>query len=122
MPIDQEVFDSQIKMDAFPFPHKGDITLGARNTNYTLGPVMLKLEMKPGAFIPAQVHKNVAEVLLKAISPTTASPTKPGTTLHVKAGGLHGPHTTEKGCRVLVLWTERTSHEAADLSDFTVVT
>ena len=61
--IDQEVLDSQIKVDRFPFPSQGDITLGVRNANYTLGPVMLQLAMKPGAFIPAHVHKNVAEVL-----------------------------------------------------------
>ena len=39
--IDQEVLDSQMKADRFPFPSKGDIALGARNANYTLGPVML---------------------------------------------------------------------------------
>ena len=61
--IDQEVFDGQIKPDRFPFPSEGDITLAVRNSNYTLGPVMLHLVMKPGAVIPAHVHKKVAEVL-----------------------------------------------------------
>jgi hypothetical protein len=42
-----------------------------------------------------------------------------GTSLHFKAGKAHGPHSTKNGCRLLVLWTERTSKEAADLSDFT---
>jgi hypothetical protein len=32
----------------------------------------------------------------------------------------HGPHCSENGCKVLVLWTERTPHEAANLADFTV--
>ena len=41
-----------------------------------------------------------------------------GTSLHFKAGKAHGPQTTKNGCRLLVLWTERTSKEAADLSDF----
>jgi quercetin dioxygenase-like cupin family protein len=43
-----------------------------------------------------------------------------GTSLHFKAGNAHGPHATKNGCRLLVLWTERTSHESADLSDFTL--
>jgi len=46
--IDQEVLDSEIKADRFPFSSKGDITLAVRNANYTLGPVMLYLTMKPG--------------------------------------------------------------------------
>jgi quercetin dioxygenase-like cupin family protein len=122
--IDQEVLDSQIKADRFPFPSKGDITLAVRNANYTLGPVMLDLTMKPGAFIPAHLHKNVAEVLyiLEGDFTNDGKPYQAGTTLHVKAGNVHGPHTTENGCKVLVLWTERTSHETADLSDFIVTT
>ena len=40
-----------------------------------------------------------------------------GTSLHFKAGNAHGPHSTKNGCRLLILWTERTSSEA-DLSDF----
>ena len=71
---------------------------------------MLHLTMKPGAVIPAHLHKNVAEVLyiLEGDFTNDGKPYQAGTTLHVKAGGVHGPHTTEKGCRVLVLWTERT--------------
>jgi hypothetical protein len=40
----------------------------------------------------------------------------------MKAGTPYGPHSTQNGCRLLVLWTERSSHEAADLSDFIVAT
>ena len=36
--------------------------------------------------------------------------------------GTHGPHSTRNGCKLLVLWTERTLREAADLSDFIVAT
>jgi hypothetical protein len=43
-----------------------------------------------------------------------------GTSLHFKAGKVHGPHTTKNGCRLLVLWTERSSKESADLSDFII--
>jgi quercetin dioxygenase-like cupin family protein len=122
--IDQEVFDSQIKADRFPFPSEGDITLAVRSSNYTLGPVMLHLVMKPGSVIPSHLHNNVAEVLYvvegEFLNEGRAYPA--GTTLHIKAGMPHGPHTTKTGCKLLVLWTERTTHEAADLADFTVVT
>ena len=101
--IDQEVLDSQIKVDRFPFPSQGDITLGVRNANYTLGPVMLQLTMKPGAVIPAHLHKNVAEVLyisLRAISPTTASPTEPAQrcTSRPATCTVRTPRRTDAGC------------------------
>ena len=31
--VDQEVIDSQLKADRFPFPSEGDITLRVRNAN-----------------------------------------------------------------------------------------
>ena len=122
--IDQEVSESQIKADRFPFPSEGDITLAVRNANYTLGPVMLHLTMKPGAVIPAHLHKNVAEVLYIVEGDFTneGKQYQAGTTLHIKAGIPHGPHSTRNGCKLLVLWTERTLREAADLSDFIVAT
>src|SRR5215831_15169252 len=64
--VDQEVLDSQLKTDRFPFPSEGDITLKVRNANYTLGPVMLHIGMKPGAVIPAHLHKGMAEALYVA--------------------------------------------------------
>jgi mannose-6-phosphate isomerase-like protein (cupin superfamily) len=122
--IDQEVLDSQIKADRFPFPSDGDITLAVRNANYTLGPVMLHLTMKPGAVIPAHLHKNVAEILyvVEGDFLNEGKEYQAGTSLHIKAGTTHGPHSTRNGCKLLVLWTERTLHEAADLSDFIVAT
>jgi hypothetical protein len=35
-----------------------------------------------------------------------------GTSLHVLTGQQHGPHATEKGCKVLVLWTTNAALEA----------
>ncbi|MDA9405250.1 hypothetical protein XH98_18035 [Bradyrhizobium sp. CCBAU 51745] len=124
MMIDQEIVDSQIKADRFPFPSEGEITLAVRNANYTLGPVMLHLTMKPGAIIPSHLHKNVAEVLyiIDGDFINEGKQYRAGTTLHIKAGMPHGPHSTQDGCKLLVLWTERTSHEAADLDDFIVAT
>jgi len=122
--IDQEILDSQIKADRFPFPSEGDITLAVRNANYTLGPVMLHLAMEPGAVIPAHLHKNVAEVLYVVEGDFINEGKRygAGTTLHIKAGMPHGPHSTDSGCKLLVLWTERTTHESADLGDFIVAT
>ena len=120
--VDQEVFDSQLKADRFPFPSEGDITLKVRNANYALGPVMLHIGMSPGAVIPAHLHKGMAEALYVAEGDFTneGKQYQAGTSLHFKAGNAHGPHTTKNGCRLLVLWTERSSKEAADLTDFTV--
>jgi len=47
--VDEEVFESKVKVDRFPFPSEGEITLAVRNANYALGPVMLHIGMKPGA-------------------------------------------------------------------------
>ena len=64
--VDQEVLDSQLRADRFPFPSEGNITLRVRNANYTLGPVMLHIVMHPGATIPAHLHKGMAEALYVA--------------------------------------------------------
>src|SRR5215813_11499253 len=122
--VDQEVLDNQLKSDRFPFPSEGDITLRVRNANYTLGPVMLHVGMSPGAVIPAHLHKGMAEALYVAEGDFTneGKQYQAGTSLHFKAGKAHGPHSTKNGCKLLVLWTERTSKEAADLSDFTLAT
>jgi quercetin dioxygenase-like cupin family protein len=122
--IDKEIVDAQINAVKFPFPSEGDITLAVRNANYTLGPVMLHLVMKPGAVIPEHIHKGVAEVLcvLEGDFINEGKQHLPGTTLHIKAGMPHGPHGTKNGCKLLVLWTERTSREEADLSDFVLAT
>src|SRR5215510_4650927 len=114
--VDHEVLDSQLRTDRFPFPSDGDITLRVRNANYTLGPVMLHIGMKPGAVIPAHLHKGMAEPLYIVEGDCTNEGN------HFQAGKVHGPHTTKNGCRLLVLWTERSSKESADLSDFTLAT
>ena len=118
--VDQEVLARQLKEDRFPFPSEGDIKLTVRNANYTLGPVMLHVALKPGAVIPAHLHKGMAEAMYVVEGDLTneGKQYQPGTSLHFKAGNVHGPHTTKNGCKLLVLWTERSSHEAADLTDF----
>ena len=94
--VDQEVFEGQLKVDRFPFPSEGDITLAVRNANYTLGPAMLHIAMRPGAVIPAHSHKGLTEALYVAEGDFTNEGKQypAGTSLHFKAGKVHGPHTS----------------------------
>ena len=64
--------------------------------------------MKPGAIILAHLHKNIAEVLyiVEGDFINEGKQYKAGTTLHVKAGMPHGPHSTQNGCRLLVAATK----------------
>ena len=98
--VDQEVLASQLQSDRFPFPSEGDVTLAVRNAKYTLGPVMLHITMKPGAVIPAHLHKGMAEALYVVEGDLTneGKQYQAGTSLHFKAGNAHGPHTTKNGC------------------------
>jgi hypothetical protein len=120
--FNQEIFTSQIKPERFPFPCEGDITLAVRNMNYALGPVMLHLVLEPGSVIPAHFHVGVAEVLyvLDGDFINEGKQHLPGTSLHAVPGQWHGPHSTETGCKVLVLWTAHTATQEANLGDFVV--
>ena len=119
---DQEITATQVKADKFPFPSEGDITLAVRNKNYALGPVMVHIVMKPGSSIPAHKHEGMAEALyvVEGEFINEGKAYLPGTSVHVKAGKQHGPHSTKKGCSVLVLWTDKTATGDADLSDFVI--
>ena len=119
---DQEIPASQVKADRFPFPNEGEITLAVRNKNYALGPVMVHIVMKPGSVIPAHKHEKMAEALyvMEGDFINEGKEYQPGTSLHVKADKQHGPHSTKKGCSVLVLWTDKTATHDADLTDFVI--
>jgi len=119
---DQEILASQVKADKFPFPSEGDITLAVRNKNYALGPVMVHIVMKPGSIIPAHTHEGMAEALyvMQGDFINEGKEYLPGTSVHVRAGKQHGPHTTKKGCEVLVLWTDKSATGDANLSDFVI--
>jgi len=119
---DQEITASQVKADRFPFPSEGDITLAVRNKNYALGPVMVHIVMKPGSVIPAHKHEKMAEALyvMEGDFINEGKEYQPGTSLHVKADKQHGPHSTKKGCSLLILWTDKAATQDADLSDFLI--
>ena len=118
--VDQEISDRQLRVDRFPFQSEGDITLAVRNADYALGPVMLHIVMKPGASIPAHHHNGMAEALYVAEGDfvNEGKQYQSGTSLHFKAGKAHGPHTTQSGCKLLVLWSDARPNKSADLSDF----
>jgi len=120
--VDQEILASQLKSDRPPFPYKGDITIAVRNASYALGPAMVHVVMKPGSVIPAHLHQGLEEALyvLEGDFINEGKQYSPGTSLHNKAGHVHGPHTTKKGCKVLVLWTDSAVTQDANLADFTL--
>ena len=66
---------------------------------------MLHLVMKTGSSIPAHVHWGVAEVLyvVEGDFINEGKTYAPGTSLHIKAGTTHGPHSTKDGCTLLVV-------------------
>ena len=119
---DQEISAPQVKADRFPFPCEGEITLAVRNKNYALGPVMAHIVMKPGSTIAAHRHEGMTEALyvVEGEFINEGKPYLPGTSLHVKAGKQHGPHSTKKGCTVLVLWTDKAATGDANLTDFVI--
>src|SRR5262245_65647712 len=122
--VDQEVFEGQLKTDRFPFPSEGNITLAVRNANYTLGPVMLHLAMESGAVVPAHSHEGMSEALYVVEGDFTneGKQYQAGSSLHFKAGNVHGPHTTQNQRRLLSLSTEPTPKDAADLSASVIAT
>lgn len=115
-----KVFDSaDIESVDLPFPgYTGDITIRPLNGDYALGPSMILLRMEPGAVIPAHLHKKAAEVLciLEGDFINENKTYGSGDFLHSKPGTVHGPHTTKRGCSILVLYSANTGEP--DPNDF----
>jgi anti-sigma factor ChrR (cupin superfamily) len=122
--FDREISASEVVVGPFPFAHEGEITLAVRNGDYSLGPVMLELVMKPGSVIPAHIHEGISEVLyvIEGDFINEGKTHYAGTSLHVKVGKVHGPHSTEGGCDVLVLWTNPEVPANAKADDFVLAT
>ena len=118
--VDKEILASQVAAVPFPFPSEGDVTVAIRNASFALGPVMLHIVMKPGSSIPAHGHEHLAEALYVVDGEfiNEGKRYKPGTSLHFKAGHPHGPHLTDTGASILVLWTDGATTQDANLGDF----
>jgi mannose-6-phosphate isomerase-like protein (cupin superfamily) len=80
--------------------------------------------MKPGSVIPAHIHERISEVLyvIEGDFINEGKTHYAGTSLHVKVGKVHGPHSTEGGCDVLVLWTNPEVPANAKADDFVLAT
>lgn len=106
---------------SFPVPIpglKGVVTAQVVNTDYAVGPAMFLFTFQPGAWIPAHRHATATEtfLLLDGEFIDAGTTHAPGTFFVVKPGTVHGPHTTTRGCRLLVIQTK-----AVDPSDFEIV-
>jgi anti-sigma factor ChrR (cupin superfamily) len=117
--LDKVVKSADVGPANFPFPgYTGDIKVKVLNTDYALGPLMIHIQMEPGATIKAHLHKKATEVLC-ILGGDFINENKPygsGDFLHTKPGTVHGPHTTKTGCSFLALYTANTGE--ADPSDF----
>ena len=106
--IDKVVKSADIGSVDLPFPgYTGEIKIKPLNGDYSFGPSMILIRMEAGAFIPPHLHKKAAEVLCILDGDFTNENKTYGTGdfLHTKPGTVHGPHTTKKGCSLLVLYT-----------------
>jgi mannose-6-phosphate isomerase-like protein (cupin superfamily) len=62
---------------------------------------MVYIVMKPGSIIPAHKHEKMAEALyaMEGDFINEGKEYLPGTSLHVKTGKQHGPHSTKRAAR-----------------------
>jgi hypothetical protein len=67
-----------------------------------------------GAAVPAHLQKSKTEAHY-VVDGDCTNEVQAGISLNFKGGNGHGPHTSKNGCSLLILWTERTSKESADL-------
>ena len=97
---DREIAATQVKANRFPVLCEGEISLAVRNKNYALGPVMVRIVMKPGSTIAAHRHEGMAKALyvMEGDFINEGKAYFPGTFLQVEAGKQHGPHSTKTGC------------------------
>jgi quercetin dioxygenase-like cupin family protein len=93
----------------------GAFTLKMLNNAAAYGPTVYILSLAPGSRIPAHLHKKATETFLVLdgdfIDARRTYP--PGTYLAVAPGNIHGPHSTQHGCRLLVFQTAE-----VDATDF----
>ncbi len=93
----------------------GAFTLKMLNNAPAYGPTVYILSLASGARIPAHVHKKATETFLvldgEFIDAGKTYP--PGTYFAVAPGNVHGPHSTNKGCQLLVFQTAE-----VDATDF----
>jgi quercetin dioxygenase-like cupin family protein len=93
----------------------GAFTLQMLNATPAYGPTVYILTLAPGSRIPAHLHRKATETFLVLEGEfIDAGKTYPsGTYFAVTPGTVHGPHQTQRGCRLLVFQTAE-----VDATDF----
>jgi anti-sigma factor ChrR (cupin superfamily) len=83
------------------------VTIKVLNSDEALGPAAVLLRMEPGSEIPRHLHERVTEAsyVLEGDFINEGVTYLAGTEYNVKPGTVHGPHTTSKGCSVLVTFS-----------------
>jgi quercetin dioxygenase-like cupin family protein len=104
--------------DWMPFPipgSQGDIAAAFLNRDLGAGPIVAAMAMKPGARIPAHIHRRSTETFLVIEGDfiNAGESFGPGAFFTVKPGEVHGPHETQAGCTIVFMQSEE-----VDPSDF----
>jgi anti-sigma factor ChrR (cupin superfamily) len=108
MSLTQTVDSSKTVAVPAPFPKtKGTASLKVLNSDPSLGPAVALLRLEPGSEIARHAHERTTETSYVLdgdfINEGVSYPA--GTAFNVTAGTAHGPHTTKKGCSVLVTFS-----------------
>jgi anti-sigma factor ChrR (cupin superfamily) len=108
MSFTQTIETSKIQAVPAPFPNtKGTATIKVLNSDQSLGPAVVLLTMEPGSEIARHLHGRTTETMYVLegdfINEGVSYPK--GTEVSIKANTAHGPHTTENGCAVLVMFS-----------------
>jgi uncharacterized RmlC-like cupin family protein len=90
-----------VKWSPLDFPGS---SLGVLHSDPTTGAMTILIRMAPGAVIPAHSHSKADEALyvLEGDFVEAGVTSGPGTFYAAKARVPHGPHTTVRGCTVLL--------------------
>ena len=104
----QIVEASKIESIPAPFPKiKGIATLKVLNSEESLGSAVALLTMEPGSEIPRHLHERTTEMsyVLEGDFISEGISYPKGTEINIKPNTIHGPHTTNTGCTVLVTFS-----------------
>jgi quercetin dioxygenase-like cupin family protein len=99
---------SKIEAIPAPFPKtQGIATLKVLNSDQSLGPAVALLTMWPGSEIPRHLHERTTELsyVLDGDFISEGISYQKGTVISIKPNTIHGPHTTKRGCTVLVTFS-----------------
>jgi anti-sigma factor ChrR (cupin superfamily) len=120
MSFTQVVDASKVEAVSAPFPEvKGTATIKILNSDQMLGPAVVLLRMEPGSVIPRHLHEQVTEAsyVLEGDFINEGVTYLAGAEYNVTPGTVHGPHTTNNGCSVLVTFSYPSSLDDFKLAE-----